>query len=167
MTDIEKVGMGTSAAKVQRALQERGLTVNVREMAETTRTASDAARAIGCDVNRIVKSLVFRGSATGKPAIFLVSGGNRLDETVAATAVGESLERASPDFVRQVTGFAIGGVPPLGHPQQIPVWMDKDLLSHTSVWAAAGTPFAVFEIEPTELQRVTDAMVVELKHSSA
>jgi prolyl-tRNA editing enzyme YbaK/EbsC (Cys-tRNA(Pro) deacylase) len=152
-----------SAAKVQHALRERGLETVVREMPASTRTAKEAAAAIGCTVGQIAKSLVFRGAATGKAVLVMASGTNRVNEAALAAVVGEPVERATPEFVRDATGYAIGGVPPVGHDQALPVWMDRDLFLHERIWAAAGTPFAVFEITPLELQRVTGAAMLTVK----
>ena len=152
-----------SAAKVQHALQEHGLSATVREMPASTKTAKEAADAIGCSVGQIVKSLVFRGLKSGKPLLVLVSGTNRVNEPVLATLVGEPVERATPDFARKTSGYAIGGIPPIGHDQPMSVWMDRDLLLYEQIWAAAGTPFAVFAVSPTDLQRVTRAAVADVK----
>jgi prolyl-tRNA editing enzyme YbaK/EbsC (Cys-tRNA(Pro) deacylase) len=132
-------------------------------MPATTRTAKEAAQAIGCSVAQIAKSLVFRGVTSGKPLLAIVSGVNKVNEAVLAGLVGEPIERATPDFVRDTTGYAIGGIPPVGHDQAMAIWIDRDLLQYERIWAAAGTPFAVFEITPGELQRVTGAAVVDVK----
>jgi prolyl-tRNA editing enzyme YbaK/EbsC (Cys-tRNA(Pro) deacylase) len=140
-----------SAQRVQDAARSAGLDVAVVEMADSTRTAEDAAAACGCEVAQIVKSLVFRGAESGKPFLMLVSGSNRLNEKGVAGALGEKLKRPDADYVREVTGFAIGGIPPLGHASPMQVFIDEDLLRFERVWAAAGTPRAVFEVEPKRL----------------
>jgi prolyl-tRNA editing enzyme YbaK/EbsC (Cys-tRNA(Pro) deacylase) len=155
--------MNRSSAKVQQALREHGVDTTVREMPASTRTAKEAAQAIGCSVGQIAKSLVFRGVKSGRPLLVIVSGTNRVNEAVLAGVVGEPIERATPEFVRETTGYAIGGIPPLGHDQAIALWIDRDLLQYERIWAAAGTPFAVFEIAPGELQRATGAAVVDVK----
>lgn len=151
-----------SAQKVQNALETFGMTTTVTEMPSSTRTAKEAAAAIGCQVSQIAKSLVFRASSSDRAILVIASGTNRVDERRLATLVGEPIERATPEFVRERTGFVIGGVPPIAHPSLLPTWMDRDLLQYETVWAAAGTPFAVFEITPMDLQRVTGAVVVDV-----
>ena len=148
---------------MQQALSKHGLAAVVVEMPSSTRTAKDAAAAIGCGVGQIAKSLVFRGTASGAGVLVIVSGTNRVQEAALAGLVGEPVERATPEFVREVTGYAIGGVPPLGHTGRLPVWLDRDLFKYDEVWAAAGTPFAVFAIAPPDLQRVTGAVVVDIR----
>lgn len=147
---------------VQAALDKVGLTITVRRVSDSTRTAEDAARVIGCAVAQIVKSLVFRGCQTGRPYLILVSGTNRVNEHQFSALVEEKIERAKPEFVREQTGFVIGGVPPLGHPTQLSTWMDEDLLQFETVWAAAGSPHAVFPISPQDLARVTSAKVIRV-----
>jgi len=159
----DKQPTGSSATKVQQALRAYGLSASVVEMPASTRTAKEAAQAIGCTVGQIAKSLVFRGVTSGRALLVIASGTNRVNEAAMAGVMGEPIERATPDFVREATGYAIGGVPPVGHHQAIPVWIDKDLFVYEQVWAAAGTPFAVFAISPTELQRVAAATVVDVK----
>lgn len=152
----------TSASRVQAALEILGLPVIVRRMPATTRTAQEAASAIGCTVAQIVKSLIFRGAESGKPYLILASGPNRVNEASFGVMAGESIQRAKPDFVRECTGYAIGGVPPLGHPCQLSTWMDESLLGFDTVWAAAGTPESVFEISPKDLAKATKATIVQL-----
>jgi prolyl-tRNA editing enzyme YbaK/EbsC (Cys-tRNA(Pro) deacylase) len=151
-----------SAQKVQQVLGQFGLATTVREMPASTRTAKDAAQVIGCSAGQIAKSLVFRGANSGRAILIIASGTNRVDERAMASVVGEPIERASPDFVRAATGYAIGGIPPVGHNQQLPVWMDQALFSFERIWAAAGTPESVFEIRPDDLARITKATVIEL-----
>lgn len=135
--------------------------INVLRFPEGTRTAVDAARAIGCDVGQIVKSLVF--VAAGRPVVALVSGANRLDELRLASVAGEPVAKADAEAARAATGFAIGGVPPFGHATDIAVFMDRDLLGYEVVWAAAGRPDSVFEIEPGRLRELSNAVVADLK----
>jgi prolyl-tRNA editing enzyme YbaK/EbsC (Cys-tRNA(Pro) deacylase) len=141
-----------SAAKVQRAAVALGLDVAVREMPDSTRTAVEAAAACGVTVGQIVKSLVFVGERTGTPYLLLVSGVNRVDEQRVGRHLGETLTRPDADAVRRITGFAIGGVPPFGHDRQLATYLDEDLLRHDVVWAAAGTPRAVFRLDPRRLR---------------
>lgn len=135
--------------------------VAVRRFPEGTRTAADAARAIGCDVGQIVKSLVF--IAAGRPVVALVSGANRLDESRLAAVAGEPVAKADAATARAATGYAIGGVPPFGHATEVPVFMDRDLLGFDVVWAAAGRPDSVFEIRPERLRDLSNATVADLK----
>ena len=142
-------------------LLDSGIGVSVKQFPAGTRTAVDAAHAVGCDVGQIVKSLVF--VAAGRPVVALVSGANRLDERRLGAAAGEPVEKAGADVVRSATGYSIGGVPPFGHATEVPVFMDRDLLQHPVVWAAAGRPDSVFEIEPERLRELSQATVADLK----
>jgi Cys-tRNA(Pro) deacylase len=155
-----------TAQKVAAAAQTLGLAVEIKEFTETTRTAEDAARAIGCSVAQIVKSLLF--VVDGRPLMTLVSGPNRLDEKklAALCRVGQKkVKRADAGIVREATGFAIGGVPPFGHTSELPIYIDADFFQFEVIWAAAGTPNAVFAITPDELVRVTAGQVADLKVS--
>lgn len=134
----------------------------VVELEETARTASEAAAAIGCPIDRIAKSLVFRGRTSGRPILVIASGSRRIDEERVAEVVGEDIQRASPEFVREATGFAIGGVPPLGHERPIETLVDETLMGLEEVWTAAGTPRAVFRITPADLVQLARGRVVEL-----
>ncbi|MGI9413156.1 MAG: YbaK/EbsC family protein [Hyphomicrobiales bacterium] len=151
-----------SAARVRDAAATLGLDIHVLEMPESTRTAGEAADACGCALGQIVKSLVFRGAASQKPYLFLVSGVNRVDEDKAAEEIGERLERPDADFVRAVTGFAIGGVAPFGHAQPLECFMDCDLLGHDVVWAAAGTPKCLFSVDPNALRTAARARTISV-----
>jgi len=156
--------MHPTAQKVADAARELGLDIAIKEFEETTRTAEDAARAIGCSVAQIVKSLLF--VVDGQPVMALVSGPNRLAEAKLAALCGVSqkkIRRADADTVRTVTGFAIGGVPPFGHVSKLPIYIDQDFGQFEVIWAAAGTPNAVFAIAPAELGRITGGVVAELK----
>ena len=135
--------------------------IHVKEFPQGTRTAPDAARAVGCELGQIVKSLVF--VAAGRPVVALVSGANRLDESRLAAAAGEPVAKADAEMARQATGYSIGGVPPFGHASPVPVFMDRDLLAYDVVWAAAGRPDSVFEIEPARLRELSNAEVIDLK----
>ena len=152
-----------SACKVQEALRILGVTCEVREMDKTTRSAQDAARAVGCEVGQIAKSLVFKGATTRQAVLVITSGSNRVDEKKLSERIGEPVLKADADFVRQQTGFAIGGVPPVGHAQPIAVFIDEDLLTYSEIWAAAGTPQAVFRLTPQELQKITSGRVIRMK----
>lgn len=143
-----------------------GHPVDVRRFPEGTKTAPDAARAIGCEVGQIVKSLVF--VADGEPVLALTSGSNRVDVDRLATLAGASAaRRADPEEARAATGFGVGGTPPFGHPEPIRTFLDPDLLTFEEVWAAAGTPDAVFRTTAAELQRTTAAEVVDLKETAS
>jgi prolyl-tRNA editing enzyme YbaK/EbsC (Cys-tRNA(Pro) deacylase) len=137
--------------RVQDALRALGLPDAVRELDASTRTAPEAAAAVGCELGAIVKSLVFRGRSSGDPVLVLVSGDNRADEARVQAEVGEPVGRADADWVREVTGYAIGGIPPVGHPAPVRTVVDEDLLRFDEVWAAAGTPRAVFPVAPRAL----------------
>lgn len=141
-----------SALKIQSAL---GSDFEVLEFTESTRTAEEAAAAIGCTVAQIGKSLIFRTTETGRPVLVVASGINRVDEKKVAQTIGEKITRADADFVRAKTGYAIGGVPPVGHLSPPIVLLDEDLLNFDSIWAAAGTPNAVFRLTPAQLLHLT------------
>ena len=147
--------LSSSAQRVQEALRAAGIDVEVRELAASTRTAADAASSVGCTVREIAKSLVFRGTVSGVPILVIASGANRVDEARVARIVGEPIERANADFVRETTGYAIGGVPPAGHLTAIRTLIDDDLTTLEHIWAAAGTPNAVCRLRVDELVRVT------------
>jgi prolyl-tRNA editing enzyme YbaK/EbsC (Cys-tRNA(Pro) deacylase) len=155
--------LSTSAQKVQEALTALGLPCQVVELPASTRTAQEAAQAIGCTVAQIVKSLIFRGTRTGKPILVLASGVNRVNEKRLSEAAGEPIGKADADFVRQHTGFAIGGVPPVGHPTPIETYIDADLLQYPEIWAAAGTPRAVFRLIPQDLQKMNHGSIVSIQ----
>lgn len=156
--------MKAAVQRVFDALQSCGVEPRIVEFDESTRTAEEAARAIGTAAERIVKSLVF--TAGGQPILALVSGGNRVATAKLAEALGAPVRRADAETVRAATGYAIGGVPPLGHATTLSVVLDEDLLRYDLVYAAAGTPNAVFPITPDELLRVTGARVLALKEAS-
>ena len=155
--------LSSSAQKVQDKLKSLGYNYTVIEHAESTRTAQEAAERAGCELGQIVKSLIFRGKESGKPILVLTSGANRVDEKRIGEYAGEALGRADADFARAVTGFAIGGVPPVGHSQEIETYMDEDFLQYETVWAAAGTPNAIFQLKTSDLQKMTDANVARVK----
>lgn len=155
--------MASSIERVREALALVGLAPRIVEFSQSTRTASEAAAAIGTSVPKIVKSLVFL--AGGEPIVVLASGANRVDTTRLAAALGKPIERADADRVRSATGFSIGGVAPLGYPGPLEVVLDRDLLQYDEVWAAAGAPHAVFPIQPFELVRVTGARVLDVRET--
>jgi len=155
--------LSSSAQKVQDAIFKAGYDFTVIETEKVTRTAQEAADAAGCALGQIVKSLVFKGDVSEKPILVLTSGTNRVNEKGFRELIGEKITRADPDFVRNSTGFAIGGIPPLAHNIQIETYMDKDLMNHTTVWAAAGTPNAIFELPPAVLILISNAKLIDIK----
>jgi Cys-tRNA(Pro) deacylase len=160
----QRAGMHRNVVAVVEAARALGLVIEPQEFPSGTRTAEDAARAIGVAVGQIVKSLVF--AVDGTPVVALVSGSNQLDEAKLATAAGGAeARRVDADTVRAVTGFPVGGVPPLGHRQTLAVFVDRDLLDHDVVWAAAGTPHINFAVAPPALIAATRATVCDLAHS--
>lgn len=154
---------GSSVKKVQQRLKSLGFSDEIVVFPDSTRTALEAAQAVGCSIGQIVKSLVFRGARSHKPVLALVSGANRVNEKRLGLLVGEEIEKADADFVRQHTGFAVGGVPPVGHVEQLATFVDGDLLQYDEIWAAAGSPHAVFRLTPGDLQSMTGGEVVALQ----
>ncbi len=152
--------LSPSAQKVQATLHALGFANVVVEHQQTTRTSAEAAQAVGCAVGQIAKSLVFRGKHSGRPLLVIASGANRVDEKKIAAWLGEKVDKPDADFVRARTGFAIGGVPPVGHVEPIPTLIDPDLLQYDLIWAAAGTPNAVFQLTPAELVAMTGGQLV-------
>ena len=155
--------LSPSAQKIQDQLKSFGYDYTVIEHAESTRTAQEAADRAGCELGQIVKSLIFKGKESGKPILVLTSGVNRVDEKRISEYAGEAIGRADADFVRTVTGFAIGGVPPVGHIQKMETYLDEDFLQYPTIWAAAGTPNAIFELRTEDLQKMTGGKVVRVK----
>lgn len=150
---------------MQKTLLALGVDASVVELPSSTRTAVDAANAVGCSVRQIVKSLVFR-SDSGIPILVLASGTNRVDVALVSSQVGTALAKADADFVRSATGFAIGGVPPVGHSQTIMTFIDEDLLALETLWAAGGTPHAVFALTPQQLVHATGGRVIRISERS-
>jgi prolyl-tRNA editing enzyme YbaK/EbsC (Cys-tRNA(Pro) deacylase) len=163
----EKLGQPTSlsssAEKVQDAMKQLGFEYRVVELPATTRSAADAANAIGCRVEQIAKSIIFRTRNTDRPVLVIASGVNRVNEKKVGELLSEPIGKADADFVRKTTGFAIGGIPPLGHLQKMEIFIDEDLLNHDAIWAAAGTPHAVFKLLPADLVKMTGARVTSIK----
>ncbi len=151
-----------SAQKVQDALRAAGFSNEVVELPDSARTAADAAGAVGCDVGQIVKSLLFEARPSGRAVLVAASGSHRVDEQAVAAVVGERIGRASAEFVREQTGFAIGGVPPIGHARPVIAVVDDALLGYARIWAAAGHPHAVFALTPDELVRMTGGKVARI-----
>ncbi|MGN6764767.1 MAG: YbaK/EbsC family protein [Rhizobiaceae bacterium] len=154
--------MAGSIDRVDQAARNAGLEIEIRRMGESTRTAQDAANQCGCAVGQIVKSLIFEGEDSGRLILFLVSGNRQLDLTKAAALAGENLKRADPRRIREETGFAIGGVSPIGHKVAITAYADRTLLDHGVVWAAAGAHDAVFSAEPNALVVAAGAKAADI-----
>jgi prolyl-tRNA editing enzyme YbaK/EbsC (Cys-tRNA(Pro) deacylase) len=157
------MNLSPAAQKVQEALRSLGFECAVIEFQESTRTAQEAADRVGVTLGQIVKSLIFRGKISGKGLLILTSGANRVDEKLISQLVGEPIGRADPEFVREMTGYAIGGVPPIAHQQPLETYLDEDLLQYGVIWAAAGTPNAVFELTPEMLGKMTAGKIVQVK----
>jgi prolyl-tRNA editing enzyme YbaK/EbsC (Cys-tRNA(Pro) deacylase) len=154
--------LSKSADKVQTAIQGAGMQLVVVELPDSTRTATEAAQAIGCLVGQIAKSIVFQTVTNQRPILVIASGSNRVNEAVIAEHIGEQISKANADFVQQRTGFVIGGVPPVGHNEPLETFIDQDLLQYQEIWAAAGTPHAVFRLNPGDLLRLTSGAVLKV-----
>ncbi len=149
-----------SAQRFHQAALQAGLDIEIMDMPDSTRTAQEAAAACGCGVGQIVKSLVFSGRTSKSPYLLLVSGENRVNVDATAKIIGEPLDRPDADYVRAYTGYAIGGIPPLGFDAPIKTWIDKDLLQYDRVFAAAGTPRCIFGADPQALARAANAQTI-------
>jgi prolyl-tRNA editing enzyme YbaK/EbsC (Cys-tRNA(Pro) deacylase) len=154
--------LSESAQKVQDALNRHGVPCQVMELPGSTRTAQDAAQAIGCRVEQIAKSLVFRRKTTSRAVLVVASGVNRVNEKKLRDLLSEPAEKADAEFVREHTGFAIGGVPPGGHSKPLEIFIDEDLFKYEEIWAAAGTPHAVFKLTARDLLKITQGKVVKI-----
>lgn len=155
--------LAKSAQSVQEALNKTGLPCKVVELPGSARTASDAAASVGCDIAQIVKSLIFKTKETARPVLILTSGANRVNEKKIEAHLGESIMKADADFTRDVTGFAIGGIPPIGHKNPIElIFIDRDLIALDDIWAAAGTPNAVFCLKSKDLVSLTNGVVIQI-----
>jgi len=153
----------TSRQRVEAALEAADVAVDIRTFPAGTRTAADAAAAIGCQVAEIAKSIVLRATESDRVVVIVTSGSNRVDEAKVCQHLGEPVARADADFVRSKTGFAIGGVAPVGHIEAPLMLIDRDLLQFDHIWAAAGTGDSVFRLTPTQLQTLTAAAVADVK----
>ena len=152
-----------STDRVKAASEAAGLAVEIRAMPQSTRTAEEAAAACGASVAQIVKSLVFRKATSGEPVLLLVSGANRVDQTAMQAKIGEPLERIDAAAVREITGFAIGGVAPLGSLTPLATFMDADLMGFETIWAAAGAPHSIFSTSPAALAAATGATIIPMR----
>jgi Cys-tRNA(Pro) deacylase len=160
---MAKKELSSSAKKVQEALNQFGIELEVVEFPESTRTAADAARAIGCQVGQIAKSLIFKTKTSERPILIIASGANRVNEKKMRDLIGEKIVRPDAAFVRAETGFAIGGIPPLGHTSQLETYLDEDLMEFDTIWAAAGTPNAVFRLTPDQMKKITNGNLISVK----
>jgi prolyl-tRNA editing enzyme YbaK/EbsC (Cys-tRNA(Pro) deacylase) len=151
-----------SAKRVQDYLIDKGFTFEVKELPGSTRTAQEAAESIGCTVSQIAKSLVFREKETDLPILVIASGSNRVDVKKIEQVTGLKLGKADGKYVKEKVGYAIGGVPPVGHHEPLETLLDPDLKKHDVIWAAAGTPFAVFKLHPNDLEPLTNGRWVDL-----
>ena len=159
--------LSSSAQRVQGALAALGFTLAVVELPNSTRTAAEAAAAVGCTVGQIAKSIVFRAARSDRPVLVIAAGNNRVSEAAVAEKLGEPLAKADADFVRARTGYVIGGVPPVGHSEPLTTFVDEDLLAHETIWAAAGTPNAVFKLTPDQLVSLTQGSVTRISAAPA
>lgn len=158
--------LSKNAKAIQNVLFQKGLSTKVIELSSSTRTAQDAATTIGCEVAQIVKSLLFKTKITNRPILALASGCNRVNEKSIAYLINEEVEKADANYVREITGFSIGGIPPLGHKHKIDhIFIDEDLLQYRILWAAAGTANAVFCLNATELQNLSHGVVSKIKQT--
>lgn len=149
--------------KVQKAIEEFGFNFQIKEFSNSTKTSAEASKAIGCGVEQIAKSLVFKTKNTNKPILVIASGINRVNEEKIKQLINEEIEKASADFVKKTTGFVIGGIPPIGHKQPLLTFIDQDLLTYQEIWAAAGNPHAVFKLTSEELIKITNGKIVDIK----
>ena len=152
-----------TALRVAQLLRDAGVPAQVVEFEQPTRTSAEAAAALGCQVAEIAKSIVFRGAESGEAVVVVASGANRVSEGKVAARVGEALARADAEFVRAATGYAIGGVAPIGHAAPVKLLLDEDIQRFATVWAAGGTPYSVFPLTPEELRRITGAQWADVK----
>jgi len=155
--------LSPGAQKVQDVLKALGFLNEVVELQSMTRTSAEAAQAVGCRVEQIAKSIVFQGKQTHRPILVIASGPNRVNEKKIEEFISEPLGKADADYVRKHTGFVIGGVPPVGHLEKLEIFIDEDLLQYGEIWAAAGSPNAVFQLTPSDLIKMTGGRVISIK----
>jgi len=159
---VVMMNLSPSALKVQQALNAIGMQLEVIELPDSTRTSLEAAQALGCQVGQIAKSIIFQAVTSHRPILVIASGSNRVNEKVIASIIGEDIGKADADYVRSHTGFVIGGVPPVGHTVRLETFIDQDLRQYLEIWAAAGTPHAVFRLTPDELLQMTGGLVIKV-----
>jgi prolyl-tRNA editing enzyme YbaK/EbsC (Cys-tRNA(Pro) deacylase) len=162
-TPSSAAALSPSAQRVQDALRALGFDHQVTESAQPARTAAEAARLVKCDVGQIAKSLVFKTGTTGRAVLVITSGANTVNEWRVGVLLKETLEKAPPAFVREHAGYAVGGIPPLGHARPMETFIDEDLLRHPTIWAAGGTPNALFSMPSADLVRMTGGRVIRVK----
>lgn len=155
--------LSPSVQKVQNALKALGFSNDVMELESTTRTSAEAAQAVGCRVEQIAKSILFKSKQTDMPILVIASGPNRVNEKRIEAFISEPLGKADADYVRKHTGFVIGGVPPIGHLEKLDIFIDEDLLKYEEIWAAAGSPNALFRLTPSDLAQMTGGRIVSIK----
>ena len=151
-----------STSRVRNFLFSKGFSIHIKEFSSLTRTAQDAADSVGCSLSQIAKSLVFRDETTDLPILIIASGSNRVDLKKIQQATGLKLGRADAKYVKQRTGYTIGGVPPVGHNEPLETLLDPNLKKHQVIWAAAGTPFTVFQLKPDDLEYLTQGTWIDL-----
>lgn len=149
--------------RVKEILKSFKIPIDFREFTQSTKTSQEAADAIGCKVEQIGKSIVFRGKASGKAYLVIASGKNRVNEKKLSEIVGEPIEKGDANFVKERTGFVVGGVPPFGHKESLETYIDKELFSFQEIWCAGGTPHSVFKIKPEELLKITKGVIISVK----
>ncbi len=154
--------MITNTRKIQEILNKFNLSINIKEFPNSTKTSSDAAKVIGCNISQIAKSIIFRGVKTNNPYLVIASGSKRINEKKIEEIVKEKIEKANAEFVKKETGFGIGGVAPFGHIKKIQTFIDKDLFKYKEIWAAAGTSNSVFKINPKKLLKITEGKIVDI-----
>ena len=154
--------LSSSAKRVQDFLAAKGFSFEVRELPGSTRTAQEAAESVGCTVSQIAKSLVFKEKKTDRPVLVIASGSNRVDVKKIQRSTGLKLGKADGKFVKERVGYAIGGIPPAGHNEALETFLDRDLKNYDVIWAAAGTPFAVFPLKPADLEPLTQGRWLDL-----
>ena len=157
------LNLSNSASRVQAYLSKFGQDFEVREFSSSTRTAVDAADSIGCKVGQIAKSLIFQDKKTDELVLVIASGCNRVDTKKISKTIGFKLKQAKADLVKQKTGFAIGGIPPVAHTEQLQTILDEDLKLYDEIWAAAGTPHSVFQLTPTSLKELTEGNWLDIR----
>ena len=153
-----------SSDKIQKILDNLGISFQIKEFPESTRTSLDASKAIGCDISQIAKSILFESEK--KPILVIASGSNKIDEKKVEEEIGERIKKADAEFVKNKTGYSIGGVSPIGHNEKILTLIDEDLMKQDEIWAAAGTPHSVFKLTPKQLVQITHGKIANLKVSS-
>lgn len=155
--------LSESPKRVQEFMTGRGFTFEVKELPGSTRTAQEAAESIGCSISQIAKSLVFRDMETDLPVLVIASGSNRVDVGKIEKTTGLRLGKADGKYVKERVGYAIGGVPPVAHNEPLLTLLDPDLKDYDTIWAAAGSPNAVFQLKPTDLETLTNGKWVDMK----